>query len=64
MAFESWSEVWQMGGHGVFVWSAYSVTLLAIAALVIVPWRRSRAEVKAQRAWRARQQGAASSHAP
>lgn len=64
MAFESWSEVWQMGGHGLYVWSAYAVTLIAVVALVIVPWRRSTAEVKAQRAWSARQQGAKSTHAP
>lgn len=64
MAFESWSEVWQMGGHGLYVWSAYAVTLIAVIALVTVPWRRSAAEVKAQRARHARQQGARSTHAP
>jgi heme exporter protein D len=32
MNWGSWSEFWNMGGHGGYVWSAYGVT----AALVVL----------------------------
>lgn len=33
--FTSISEFISMGGHGVFVWTCYAITLLAVAVLVV-----------------------------
>lgn len=35
MYFDSFSEFWQMGGYGFFVWLAFGVSLLALALLII-----------------------------
>jgi len=35
MEWGSWSEFWSMGGRGFFVWSAYSVTALAVLAEIV-----------------------------
>ena len=40
MYFETLAEAFFMGGHGLFVWSAYAITLLPIIAMVAVPLRR------------------------
>jgi len=42
MYFESLSAALHMDGHGVFVWSAYLVTTLVVAAVLIVPKRREK----------------------
>lgn len=42
MAFDSWQAFWQMGGHGPYVWFAYSVTLLVMAGLIVAPIQRHR----------------------
>lgn len=33
--FDSWQAFWDMGGYGFFVWLAFSVTFLAVIALVV-----------------------------
>jgi heme exporter protein D len=40
MYFESLQALLLMDGHGVYVWSAYAVTLVVIAAVLIIPQRR------------------------
>jgi heme exporter protein D len=42
MQFDSLQALWQMGGHGLFVWSAYAIALVTLLALVVVPVQRSR----------------------
>ena len=37
MAFESWSDFIQMGGHGLFVWSAYFISIVLMAWLLLRP---------------------------
>ena len=50
MQFDSLTALWQMGGHGPFVWSAYAIALITLLALVIVPLQRSRRIVAELRA--------------
>ena len=42
--FENMTSFFAMGGHGVYVWSAYGVSLLLLSYLVIRPLLR-RAEI-------------------
>lgn len=42
MYFDSLGAALAMDGHGAFVWSAYAITLLVLAVLLIVPGRRRR----------------------
>jgi heme exporter protein D len=42
MYFDSLTALWLMEGHGLYVWSAYGICLLVMAALVILPLRRQR----------------------
>ncbi len=42
MYFDSFGALLAMDGHGGFVWSAYLITLLVIAALLLLPLRRQR----------------------
>ncbi len=47
MQWASWADFWNMGGRGFFVWSAFGVTALSIAAEVA--WlRRSGARNRAR----------------
>ena len=32
------SEMLGMGGHGVYVWSCYAITLVVLALNVVQPW--------------------------
>jgi heme exporter protein D len=40
MYFDSVDALLTMGGHGAFVWTAYLITILVIAAILIAPVRR------------------------
>jgi heme exporter protein D len=40
MYFDSFHALLTMGGHGVYVWAAYMVSILVIAAVLIAPVRR------------------------
>ena len=42
MQFDSLSAFITMGGHGVFVWSVYGVTLLVLLFLAITPMLKKR----------------------
>ncbi|MDX9874013.1 MAG: heme exporter protein CcmD [Spongiibacteraceae bacterium] len=42
MYFESWQAVWTMGGHGPYVWAAYTIWFVTLSALVWLPLRRQR----------------------
>lgn len=42
MYFDSLAAALTMDGHGAFVWSAYAITLLVLAAILVAPWRRQR----------------------
>ncbi|MEJ2531873.1 MAG: heme exporter protein CcmD [Halioglobus sp.] len=42
MYFDSLAAALAMDGHGAYVWSAYAVTLLVLAFLLIAPGRRRR----------------------
>jgi heme exporter protein D len=38
MEWASWSDFWDMGGRGFFVWSAYGVTAICVLAEIV--WLR------------------------
>ncbi len=39
----SWSEFWNMGGYGLYVWGSYGVTVVLLAGEVVSLMRRRRA---------------------
>ncbi len=45
MYFDSFAELWQMAGHGNFVWSAYGISFLVLGVLVLQPLLRYRREL-------------------
>ncbi|WP_231491541.1 heme exporter protein CcmD [Microbulbifer sp. HZ11] len=55
--FDSLAGFLAMNGHGPYVWAAYGVALLAMAALVLVPTLRQKA-LRAEIARRVRQEEA------
>lgn len=40
MYFESLTELWQMAGHGPFVWSSYAITYFVWFLLMLIPIRQ------------------------
>lgn len=38
MYFDSLSEFFNMGGHGLYVWSCYAISLVLMAASILLPW--------------------------
>ena len=42
MSLASLSEFLRMGAHGIYVWTAYSLTLAALVAIHVFTARRSR----------------------
>jgi heme exporter protein D len=40
MYFESVEQILRMDGHGAFVWSAYLITVVVLAGVLIAPGRR------------------------
>lgn len=36
MEWASWYEFWRMGGYGLYVWGAYSVTAICILVEVVL----------------------------
>jgi heme exporter protein D len=53
MEWASWSDFWDMGGRGFFVWSAYAVTAIAILAEIV--WLRRAASQSRSRLVRMQQ---------
>lgn len=54
------AEFWAMGGHGAYVWSAYGICALVLAALAVasvVTTRRRERDLAAREAGRGRRQG-------
>ncbi len=45
MEWASWSEFWNMGGYGLYVWGSYGATVLAILIEVML-LRRSAGETR------------------
>lgn len=43
----NWSEFFAMGGYGLYVWSAYGVTVVVLALNVLLPWRKRKALLQA-----------------
>jgi heme exporter protein D len=56
MQFDSLQALWQMGGHGPFVWSAYAIAAITLCALVWTPLARQRRFFLEQRGIERRQQ--------
>ncbi len=56
MSFSSWSAFFAMGGYARFVWPAYGITFVVLAAVMLAPVLRHR---KLQRALARREQRAA-----
>lgn len=42
MQFDSLSAIWAMGGHGPFVWSAYTIAAVTLIAIIVAPLQRRR----------------------
>lgn len=42
MEWASWSEFWNMGGRGFFVWSAFGVTAVCVVAELVALRRAAR----------------------
>lgn len=40
MYFDSVNDLMNMAGHGIFVWSSYGITLLALLSLIVYPLRK------------------------
>lgn len=38
MYFDNLSEFISMGGHGLYVWSSYTITFALMAASILLPW--------------------------
>ena len=46
MFFQSWSDLIHMGGYGFYVWLSYSLSFIAIVALIIQSLRGKSAVLK------------------
>ena len=57
MYFDSLSALLVMEGHGVFVWSAYAISIAVVIALLLAPGRRQRRLLRGLAAELRRQQG-------
>jgi heme exporter protein D len=42
MNWGSWSNFWNMGGYGFYVWGSYAVTLICIVAEIVLLAQRRR----------------------
>lgn len=59
MYFESLAELWAMGGHGPYVWSAYLIGVVTLAGMLVAPLQRRRRFLREQAQVARRQQGVA-----
>lgn len=51
MYFNSLSDFINMGGHGLYVWSSYTLTLVLLLSSVLLPWlnlKRTRKQLSRQ----------------
>lgn len=58
MSFSSFSDFIAMGGHGLFVWSAYSITLIVIVGNFVWPVVLQKRNIKLLQARHVDQNGA------
>lgn len=58
MYFDSLQALLEMDGHGLFVWSAYAISLTVTVLLVIAPYRRQRRLLASVRAGQRREAAA------
>jgi heme exporter protein D len=49
MQFESLGALWEMQGHGPYVWAAYAIALAVLIGVVLAPLARQRRFFDAQR---------------
>jgi heme exporter protein D len=49
MQFESLAALWEMQGHGPYVWAAYAIALVVLVGVVWAPLARQRRFLNAQR---------------
>ena len=61
MEFSSWQDFVAMGGHGLYVWLAYGLTLVVIVFNVIQPMLRRRQIIRQQQLQTRRRQARAKS---
>ena len=57
MYFENFAALIYMDGHGAFVWSAYTITLIVLISLVVMPLMKKKQFIKQQRMQLRREQG-------
>ncbi|MFN2289325.1 MAG: heme exporter protein CcmD, partial [Chromatocurvus sp.] len=62
MYFDSIQALIEMDGHGVFVWSAYGISIIVLGVLAIAPYRRQRRLLAAIRAGQRRAASAGASN--
>ncbi|SFX22786.1 heme exporter protein CcmD [Marinospirillum alkaliphilum] len=51
MYFDSLSDFFNMGGHALYVWTSFGISLLLMAANILLPWwnlKRTRAQLQRQ----------------
>ncbi|MBT5292488.1 MAG: heme exporter protein CcmD [Cellvibrionales bacterium] len=46
MYFSNLVELWNMAGHGPFVWSAYAISFIVLAAIIVIPAKHYRQQLK------------------
>ncbi len=61
MYFDSLQAVLQMDGHGPFVWAAYFITFAVLLVMLLLPGRRTKAQLRQVAGELRRQQGTPSS---
>lgn len=64
MYFDSLRALLDMDGHGLYVWSAYGISLMVMILLVLAPFRRRRRLLVAIRASQRREAAAAARFMP
>ena len=48
MQWSSWSEFFNMGGFGLYVWGSYGISFVLLGAEVLMLWQRKRNLAKRQ----------------
>lgn len=59
MAFESFADFLNMGGHGLYVWLCYGLGLLIIVANLLLPMQQSKRVIRDLRRRLRREEGSA-----
>lgn len=64
MYFDSFRALLEMGGHGLYVWTAYGISLIVIILLLVAPYRRRKRLLAAIRAGQQREAAVAARRVP